>query len=68
MSHRVKVKITADGKVEVSVEGMTGASCSDATKAVERALGTTTSDKRTSEFYRTAANVQGHRITNEGGK
>lgn len=49
--HKVIVKVAKDGKLEVKVEGQAGASCTDITKALEKALGTTLADKKTDEYY-----------------
>lgn len=58
MSHRVIVRVAADGKTEVTIDGMPGVSCKDATKAVERALGITSSDKPTVEMHQPAKAAQ----------
>ena len=64
MSHRIVVRCTPEGKVQVSVDGLPGVSCKDATKAVEKALGLVTDDKKTHEFNqaaKTSASIsQGH--------
>lgn len=57
MSHKVVVKVAADGKVTVSVQGLAGASCTDVTRAVEAALGEKTDEKRTPEFFQRADNA-----------
>ena len=49
---KIIVRVKDDGSIEVAVEGVAGPSCSDLTRAVEKALGKTTSDKRTAEFLR----------------
>jgi hypothetical protein len=63
--HKIKLRILPDGRTEVAVEGVAGPKCSDVTKAVERALGDTTEDRRTAEFLKPAATV---RLSNEGSK
>ena len=55
---QVIVRILPDGKVEVKVAGVGGSSCRDVTKALEKALGNTVSDKVTDEFYKTTAQVK----------
>lgn len=52
MGHRIVVKVLPDGSSEIKVEGMAGGKCKDVTKAIERALGKTISDKKTAEFYK----------------
>jgi len=51
MASTIKVRIKPGGKVEIKVEGVKGTSCSDLTKDLEKALGITIEDKKTSEFY-----------------
>lgn len=50
--HKVIVTIKSDNKVEVKVEGHSGHTCTDITKALERALGETESDTKTEEYYK----------------
>lgn len=52
--HKIVVKILPNGKTEVSVDGLHGASCKDATKAIEAALGKVVDDKKTSEYHKVA--------------
>jgi len=47
---RIIVKIHK-GKTTVHAEGYPGASCKDATKAIEQALGQVVEDQETSEMY-----------------
>jgi len=47
----IEVLIAPDGTVKITTEGFTGASCEEATRALEEGLGTKTSDERTEEFY-----------------
>lgn len=55
MSQTVTVEITAQGQVTVQTSGFAGASCKQATAALEKALGTVTSDEKTAEFHQGAA-------------
>lgn len=64
VGHRIIVRVSPDGEVKVSVEGLSGASCADATRAVERALGATTADAKTAEFNKVAA--QGPQVRQGG--
>ena len=48
---RIIVQISKQGGVKVKVDGCSGPSCSDLTKALENALGKTTGDEKTSEYY-----------------
>jgi hypothetical protein len=61
MNDRITIKIDPKGQAEVAVKGVKGASCKDVTAAIEKALGQTTSDKLTSEYYETPLNVQNTR-------
>ena len=47
----IKVTVAQDGTTKVATKGFTGTACQDATKAIEKALGTVTSEKLTGEFY-----------------
>ena len=57
--HQIKVRVGLDGKIEVSVNGLAGSSCKDVTKALEKALGSTSADKATAEMH-AAAQTQVH--------
>lgn len=54
------IEITIDTKGEVSVQtkGFSGASCKDASKALEEALGIVRSDTATPEMYQSATTPQ----------
>lgn len=53
--HKLTVKISPDGaKTTVGVSGLAGRSCTDVTKAIEKALGSTESDAKTAEFNQQA--------------
>ena len=47
----VIIDIDEQGNSVVSVKGIPGPSCKKATAEIEKALGTTTKDKLTGEFY-----------------
>ena len=47
----IKVTIDNEGNTEVAASGMPGISCVKETEAIEKALGETTADKKTAEFY-----------------
>jgi hypothetical protein len=51
----ILVTIGPTGETTVSVQGVAGPSCQDLTRALEAALGATTHDAPTSEYYRQAA-------------
>lgn len=51
--YRIKLSANDKGEVTVSVEGLSGTSCKDVTKAIEQALGNVTKDVPTDEMYRT---------------
>jgi hypothetical protein len=50
----VVITIAPDGTPTINVNGVKGKSCKDVTKTVERALGSTTSDKETPEMFEKA--------------
>lgn len=47
----IKVHIAKDGAVKIETSGFTGEACKDATKALEKALGTVDNRKYTDEYY-----------------
>jgi hypothetical protein len=51
----ILVTIGPTGEVTVSVHGIAGPSCQDLTRPLEAALGATSEDARTAEYYRLAA-------------
>jgi hypothetical protein len=48
---QVIITIAPDGSPTIKVNGITGQSCKDVTKTVERALGNVTSDKPTQDMF-----------------
>lgn len=54
----VEVEIDMDGKVTIQTAGFSGASCLQATKALESVLGTVTDDTKTPEFHQAASQSQ----------
>jgi len=62
--HKITVKITAEGKTEIAVDGVTGRSCKDITKAIEAALGRVEADTTKPEFHLTVPAAQ--RIAQKG--
>ena len=51
----LEIIITAEGKTTVQTLGFTGASCRDASKFIEQALGRRTGEQLTAEFHQAAA-------------
>lgn len=52
----IEITFDTDGTSQIHVNGTKGSSCKDLTKPFEKALGTVTNDKKTSEFYQTETN------------
>ena len=48
----IDVIIDTDGNIEVQTSGFSGPECKQATADLERALGTVTDDRVTSEYHR----------------
>ncbi len=46
----MEIIIDSEGAVTITVKGVKGKSCKDVTKQIEKALGSVTSDKPTSEM------------------
>ena len=49
---RIEIVISPDGQTRLETKGFAGRSCQEASRFLERALGRSESDQRTSEFYR----------------
>lgn len=47
----IEVLISSTGETTVQTRGYTGADCLQASKWLERSVGTVTTDQRTAEFY-----------------
>ena len=55
MSRRIiEVIVSPTGETTVQTKVYTGSACVQATKALEQALGLTTSDRKTSEYFQAA--------------
>jgi hypothetical protein len=52
----IKIRIGADGKINLNVAGIKGGGCKDITKAFEKALGMVEASKATSEAYEQPVN------------
>jgi len=52
------IDITPEGGTTIDAQGYTGSSCSDATKAIEKALGKTTKSTKKADYTKTAAKAQ----------
>lgn len=52
MPKEIEVVFAADGSVSIEALGFEGKSCEDATKELEKVLGTTTEEKKKPEWYR----------------
>jgi hypothetical protein len=57
----IEVVIDVDGDVTASTSGFSGSDCLKATAELERKLGATTSDKKTSEYLKRG--ITANRIT-----
>lgn len=47
------IEVAPDGETQITTKGYKGKACKDATAALEKALGTVTSDTPTKEAYET---------------
>lgn len=54
MTKRIEIVIAPAGEVTVQTSGVKGASCRDASRFLEQALGRRTDERLTSEFHQTA--------------
>jgi hypothetical protein len=57
--HEITVTIAPDGTVQLETRGLTGESCLDETKELERALGRVERRTKTSEYYQQRGTVTG---------
>jgi len=58
---QIEIIVSPDGKAVVQTKGFAGASCQDASRFIERALGEKISEQRTAEFYQPASQEEQHR-------
>jgi len=49
----IEIIVTADGSTSVQTKGFAGASCQQASRFIEEALGKRTGEKLTAEFHQT---------------
>ena len=55
MSEQIVIEFDPQGNVKVAAQGVKGAGCQALTKAIEAAIGTTSSDQKTAEFFQMAS-------------
>jgi hypothetical protein len=58
MARVIEVTVSPQGDVTVQTRGYAGADCVQASKFVEQALGVTTADQMTAEYYSTTEATQ----------
>ena len=58
MIRTIEIIVAADGKTTVQTRGFVGSSCQDASRFIEQALGSSTREQRTAEFYQTEPGEQ----------
>lgn len=54
-SPTIEIIVKPDGQTVVETKGFTGASCRDASRFIEQALGQRQGEQLTAEFYRSAS-------------
>jgi hypothetical protein len=54
MPRVIEVTVSPKGETSVQTKGFTGSDCLQASKDLEPALGLSTTDRKTSEYYQTA--------------
>lgn len=65
---RIEVTVAPDGATKIQTHGFAGRSCLEATRRLEAALGRTTNDRLTPEFYAAASNAtETHLPARDGG-
>jgi len=58
MSRTIEIVVNATGETNVTTKGFSGASCRDASRFIEQALGQRISESLTAEFHQTETNEQ----------
>ncbi len=58
MTQIIEIVISPTGQTTVETKGFTGASCQDASRFLEHALGTRTAEKLTADFHQSNAAQQ----------
>ena len=53
MSRIIEIIVSAKGETRVQTKGFVGSDCRDASRFIEQALGKSTGEKLTGEFYQT---------------
>jgi hypothetical protein len=51
MTKTIEVIVSPTGQIQIETKGFAGASCRDASRFLEEALGVKTEDRPTAEFY-----------------
>ena len=51
MSRIIEMTVSPNGETSIQTKGIAGSDCLQASKWLEQALGITTSDRKTGEFY-----------------
>lgn len=54
MNRVIEVTVSPNGEVTVRTQGYVGNTCQDASRFLEQALGTTTAERKTPEFFQMA--------------
>lgn len=57
----ITIDVSPAGETKITTKGFAGGTCKDATKDLEKALGLTTKDQATAEYY-TASTGQQNRV------
>lgn len=58
MPQTIEVTVSPQGETRIETRGFTGATCREATRALEAALGLRQSEQLTSEFYAAAQTTE----------
>lgn len=54
MSGRIVIHVATNGETKVQTEGFTGTSCQAASRFIERALGSVTSEQLTQDYFQSS--------------
>ena len=56
----IEIIVTPTGETRLETKGFAGAECRDASRLLEKALGTVSAEKPTAEFYQAHASNESH--------
>ncbi len=65
---RIEITVSPTGETQLETKGFSGASCQQASRFLEQALGTVASEQRTAEFYAATTQQRRTQLGNQAGE